>query len=64
MGRFNDVYTYILLSQIVRDGYLAVCQWNRGVNIFINRLLMFPVYLEAVNIDEKTITNTGPPCVT
>jgi len=66
MEKFDGVYTYntFFYPKLRRDGYLAVCQWNRGVNIFSKRLLMFPVYLEgnahwclaAVNIAEKTIT--------
>ena len=66
MERFNDIYTYstFFYPKLQRDGYLAVCQWNRGVNIFSKRLLLFPVYLErgahwclaVVNIVKKTIT--------
>ena len=66
MERFNDIYTYSIFfyPKLQRDGYLAVCQWNRGVNIFSKRLLLFPVYLEwgahwclaVVNIAKKTIT--------
>lgn len=66
MERFNDIYTYstFFYPKLKRDGYLAVCQWNRGINIFNKRLLLFPVFLEAgahwclaaVNIANKTIT--------
>ena len=64
--RFSDVYTYstFFYPKLRRDGYLAVCRWNRGMNVFNKRLLLFPVYLEegahwclaAVNVAEKTMT--------
>ena len=66
MERFSDVYTYstFFYPKLRRDGYKAVCRWNKGVSIFTKRLLMLPVYLEegahwclaAVNVAEKTIT--------
>ena len=66
MEKFSDVYTYntFFYPKLQRDGYLAVCRWNRGVSIFSKRLLMFPVYLEggahwclaAVHVAEKRMT--------
>ena len=55
MEKFND--------DLRKDGYLAECQWNRGVNIFSKRLLMVPIHIEdgahwclaVIDIAKKTI---------
>ena len=64
MEKFSEIYTYstFFYPKLQRDGYLAVCQWNRGASIFSKRLLIFPIHLgahwclAAVHVSDKTIT--------
>ena len=65
MEKFNDVYAYstFFYPKLQKDGYLAVCQWNREVNIFSKRLLIILVHIEngahwclnVLNITKKMI---------
>ena len=47
--RFADVYVYstFFYTKLLSDGHHAVQTWNKGVDIFSKRLLIFPVHLQA-----------------
>ena len=48
MEKFNDVFVYstFFYPKLLNHGCQAVRRWNKGVDIFSKRLLVFPVHLE------------------